>query len=94
MIFVITFLWAIFIVAGAQSATDVIWMLVGWGVTLFVWYAVSDAGKAIGRAMSREQYNLTQNRYEFHESESDDPTRPNENLPAIIEIGRQYKRKP
>jgi hypothetical protein len=90
---VITIVWLCIIILGATSATDVFWLLIGWGITLFVWFAVADAGRALGRAMSREQYNLTQNKYEIHESESDDPTRPNENLPAIIEVGRHYKRK-
>lgn len=62
------------------------------GVFMFVWYAVVDAGKSIAKHFPRENYNLTQNRYEF--TESDDPTKPNENIPAIIEIGRrEYGRK-
>jgi hypothetical protein len=68
------------------------WVLVGWGITLFVWQAVVDAAKQVTGSFPREQYNLTQNKYEI--SESDDPTKPNENIPAVIEIGRHYKRKP
>jgi hypothetical protein len=67
------------------------WEWVAVGLLLYVWQACCDAGRAIANAIPREQYNLTQNRYDL--TESDDPTRPNENIPAIIEIGRHYERR-
>jgi len=71
---------------------DILPLVILAGLILFVWQAVMDAGQAVVKAFPREQYNLTQNRYEI--TESDDPTKPNENIPAIIEIGRHYGRKP
>lgn len=66
---------------------------IGAGMMLFVWQAVCDGAKAVKNAIppSGDQYNLTQNRYDL--TESDDPTRPNENIPAIIEIGKHYREK-
>lgn len=61
------------------------------GLVQFVWMTACDAGNKVAGKLSREQtnYNMTQNRFEVVESSSNDPTRPDEDLPAIIEIGRQ-----
>jgi hypothetical protein len=75
------------------SGLFVIWMVAG--LWLFFWYAITDAVKD-GVKWAANQ--IPQHHEHFHAeipTTSDDPTRPNENIPAIIEIGRQhYKVKP
>lgn len=70
---------------------DILPLVILCGMILFIWQTIMDAGKEIVKAFPREQYNLTQNRYEITQDE--DPTKA-EGYPAIIEVGRHYKRKP
>jgi hypothetical protein len=72
------------------------WLPMGWGITLFIWFAIRDFFRDAAGYVSPQQhdhYHLTQNRYDLGESR--DPTRPDskEDYPAIIEInGRKYRR--
>ena len=62
------------------------------GISMLVLRTVFDFGKAVGNALSREQYNFKQEVHEHHTHERHpDPTRPREDFPAVIEIERQVK---
>lgn len=87
------FLIAIFGIVGAivflleGDPTSIVPFWLGLGLILWVWQTIVSAGRQITNSLGGDTYNLSQNKYEF--TESDDPTRPNENIPAIIEIGRK-----
>ena len=76
-----------FAVIGEWEQAFMVWIAVG--LWLWFWQTVVHAAEKVTGAFRRDTYNLTQNRYDL--TESDDPTKPNENLPAIIEV--HHKRK-
>lgn len=78
-----------FAVTGEWEQAFMVWIAVG--LFLYFWYGCVDAVKRATGAFRRDTYNLTQNRYDL--TESDDPTKPNENLPAIIDVHRHRRMK-
>jgi hypothetical protein len=95
----------IFKVGLGQSWTDTACGIILIGFILFIFQAVADFGKDVGRAMSREQtnFNFTQNVTEEHKLEDQtqgplhpDFTRPDsarEAYPAVITV-RHERNKP
>jgi hypothetical protein len=64
------------------------------GISVFLLRTLFDFGKAVGKTLSREQYNFNQEVHEHHTHERHpDPTRPREDYPAVIEIERQITRR-
>ncbi len=74
---------------------SVYWFLVGVGLIAFVVSVVMDAGRAVNRGLARtelklEQHNVTVE--DYGQQPHADPTRPREDLPAVIELERQRRK--